>query len=123
MVPLHQNMANCRNTLNVSLTWRIFLQDVRMGSMCEKYILADTMFKISIGCINPDTNQFQKRLGSRDYHFITSNTTMAGYLIQNNIFTVAWPTNSSRRFRILPLFAVTTLETLRKVSTRTDRLH
>ena len=32
---LHQNVANCQNTLTVlTLRWRIHLQDVRIGEMC-----------------------------------------------------------------------------------------
>ena len=35
MIALHQNVANCQNTLTVlTLRWMIFPQDIRMGQMC-----------------------------------------------------------------------------------------
>ena len=35
MIALHQNVANCQNTLTaLTQRWRIFPQDVWMGQMC-----------------------------------------------------------------------------------------
>ena len=35
MIALHQNVANCQNTLTVlTPRWRILVQDVWMGQMC-----------------------------------------------------------------------------------------
>ena len=35
MIALHQNVANCQNTLTVlTERWRIFPQDILMGQMC-----------------------------------------------------------------------------------------
>ena len=42
-------------------------------------MLADTMFKLSIGYTSPDTRQIQSRLGSIVCLFITPNANMAGY--------------------------------------------
>ena len=35
MIALHQNVANCQNTLTVlTQRWRVFPQDIWMGQMC-----------------------------------------------------------------------------------------
>ena len=51
-----------------------------------KNILADTMFKTTIGYTNLGTRQIQCRLGSKVYLFIALNAIMAGYPTKNNVF-------------------------------------
>ena len=51
-----------------------------------KYILVDTMFKITIGYTNFGTRQIQCRLGSKECLFIALNASMAGYPTENNVF-------------------------------------
>ena len=51
-----------------------------------KNILADTMFKISVGYTNLGTRQIQCRLGSRVWPFITPKANMAGYPTQHYVF-------------------------------------
>ena len=51
-----------------------------------KNILADTMFKITIGYTNLGTRQIQCRLGSKVCLFIALNASMVGYPTKNNVF-------------------------------------
>ena len=51
-----------------------------------KNILADTMFKITIGYTNLGSRQIQCRLGSKVCLFIALNAIMAGYPTKNNVF-------------------------------------
>ena len=52
----------------------------------RKNILADTMFKITIGYTNLGTRQIQCRLGSKVCLFIALNAIMAEYPTKNNVF-------------------------------------
>ena len=51
-----------------------------------KNILADTMFKITIGYTNLGTRQIQYRLCSKVCLFIALNAIMGGYPTKNNVF-------------------------------------
>ena len=84
---LHPSCTACRRTAtlpglalqNEACSW-----PHRLPS--GKDILADYIFKISVGYPNLVTRQIQARLGSWICLFIAPNASMAGYPTKNNVF-------------------------------------